>query len=99
MKKEFLAAVMAGLLALSLTGCGSKNTEITQENDIIQNESESVKTTEDTTNGGSTEGTVEVTLADGNLQVALASLGDQVLIDTSVLDGEAEAFANWKKGI
>lgn len=183
MKKKFLAAVVAGLMALSLTGCGSKNTETTQESDIIQNESESVKTTEDTTNGGSTEGTVEVTLADGNLQVALASLGDQVafidydsngtamqvmlyknadgtvhgalntcqvcagspyayfeqegnevvcqncgnhfavdaigdvhggcnpvplehsengdqvLIDTSVLDGEAEAFANWKKGI
>ena len=64
--------MITGVLAINLTGCGSKTekqevtateTEITPESDNVQNES---------------EGAVEATLADGNLQVAQTSLGDQV---------------------
>ena len=71
-KKMIYTMMITGVLAINLTGCGSKTekqevtateTEITQESDNVQNES---------------EGAVEATLADGNLQVAQASLGDQV---------------------
>ena len=92
-KKMIYTMMITGVLAINLTGCGSKTekqevtateTEITQESDNVQNES---------------EGAVEATLADGNLQVAQTSLGDQVLIETASLDEQADAFANWKKGI
>ena len=71
-KKMIYTMMITGVLAINLTGCGSKTekqevtateTEITQESDNVQNES---------------EGAVEATLVDGNLQVAQTSLGDQV---------------------
>lgn len=71
-KKMIYTMMITGVLAINLTGCGSKTekqevtateTEITQGSDNVQNES---------------EGAVEATLADGNLQVAQTSLGAQV---------------------
>lgn len=71
-KKMIYTMMITGVLVINLTGCGSKTekqevtateTEITPESDKVQNES---------------EGAVEATLADGNLQVAQTSLGDHV---------------------
>ena len=71
-KKMIYTMMITGVLAINLAGCGSKTekqevtateTEITQESDNVQNES---------------EGAEEATLVDGNLQVAQTSLGDQV---------------------
>lgn len=91
-KKIIYAVIVTGAMAASLTGCGSKTpetevtaietetvqTETIQESDNVQNESESASQTENSANGSSVESSVEVTLADGSLQVAVSSLGDQV---------------------
>ena len=53
-------------------------TETTQENAVTQNESAATENTGDAAKGESTSGSADVTLMDGNLQVAVDSLGDQV---------------------
>ena len=143
-KKMIYAMIAAGVMTAGLTGCGEKKaetetvqteatqTETAQENAIIQNESAATENTGDAAKGESTSGSEDVTLMDGNLQVAVDSMGDQVafidydsngtaigdahggcnpvplelsddgknvVIDTAVLDEQAGAFTNWKKGI
>lgn len=108
MKKKMIYAVLAaGVMAVSLTGCGEKKaeteavqtetdkteelqTETEQESVATQNAGESTENTEDTAKEESASGLAEVTqakgesgsaeaiLVDGNLQVAVDSLGDQV---------------------
>ena len=81
-KKMIYAMIAAGVITASLTGCGEKKaetetvqteatqTETAQENAVTQNESAAKEE--------STSGSADVTLMDGNLQVAVDSMGDQV---------------------
>ena len=89
-KKMIYAMIAAGVMTAGLTGCGEKKaetetvqteatqTETAQENAVIQNESAATENTGDAAKGGSASGSADVTLMDGNLQVAVDSLGDQV---------------------
>lgn len=89
-KKMIYAMIVAGVMTAGLTGCGEKKaetetvqteatqTETAQENAVIQNESAATENTGDAAKGESTSGSANVTLMDGNLQVAVDSLGDQV---------------------
>jgi len=89
-KKMIYAMIAAGVMTAGLTGCGEKKaetetvqteatqTETAQENAVIQNESAATENTGDAAKGESTSGSADVTLMDGNLQVAVDSLGDQV---------------------
>lgn len=77
-KKIIYAVIVTGVIAASLTGCGSK----TAETEVTATDTKAAETeaaqTEDSANENSGESNVEATLADGSLQVALNSLGDQV---------------------
>ena len=89
-KKMIYAMIAAGVMTAGLTGCGQKKaetetvqtkatqTETAQENAVTQNESAATENTGDAAKGGSASGSADVTLMDGNLQVAVDSLGDQV---------------------
>ena len=89
-KKMIYAMIAAGVMTAGLTGCGEKKaetetvqteatqTETAQENAVIQNESAATENTGDAAKGESTSGSADVTLMDGNLQVAVDSMGDQV---------------------
>ena len=89
-KKMIYAMIAAGVMTASLTGCGEKKaetetvqteatqTETAQESAVTQNESVATENTGDVAKGGSASGSADVTLMDGNLQVAVDSLGDQV---------------------
>ena len=89
-KKMIYAMIAAGVITASLTGCGEKKaetetvqteatqTETAQENAVTQNESAATENTGGAVKEESTSGSADVTLMDGNLQVAVDSLGDQV---------------------
>ena len=89
-KKMIYAMIAAGVMIAGLTGCGEKKaetetvqteatqTETAQESAVTQNESVATENTGDAAKGGSASGSADVTLMDGNLQVAVDSLGDQV---------------------
>lgn len=79
MKKKMIYAVLAaGVVAVSLTGCGEKKaeTEAAQTEDAAKEES--AAGTAEVTLADGESGSVEATLTDGNLQVSIDSLGDQV---------------------
>lgn len=110
MRKKIIYAMMtAGVMAISLTGCGKKTTEEeTAQTENVQTEtikvesalesaSESAENTEETVKEDRTESTAKVTLADGNLQVAVDSLGAQVTFIDHDSNGTAMQMMLYKE--